>query len=463
MRSGFLAITSACALACALLLEAPRAQYVDIDATGLVPLNDLVHDAYAGHAGGLYPMGVNMRPPAHDQAGLDAGATIVPLDAQGQPDPVNGRIVMVTSGMSNTGIITYYFKKLVAKDPARSGYVKVVNGAHSGKTADAVADPSNPYWDFLRKDIVQAGVAPAQVQVVWMLQVEKATGLPFPEHAELLADRLEQITQLMKAFFPNLRIMYISSRIYGGHDGSGKSPEPHAFESGFGVKWVIERQIQGDPALNHDPAKGPVLAPWLAWGPYLWADGTIERGDGMTWQPEDFLHDGLHPSRGGGYKAAGMLLDFLHTDATARPWYLRDEPAFCPMQASVSLYGGDSPGARGAPRLGTNILPTAGAATPLSLYVRGAPSGAQGWFVVGEPLPAGAGVPVAGGGKFFMDLSTALVMPVTTNPVGQAWMQLGKLPRADAVICDALMHAQFVVWTGQGYSFSRPVAMRVGH
>jgi hypothetical protein len=44
------------------------------------------------------------------------------------------------------------------------------------------------------------------------------------------------------------------------------SPEPHAYETDFAVKWTIADQIQGKPGLNLDPVKGAVRAPWIAWG-----------------------------------------------------------------------------------------------------------------------------------------------------------------------------------------------------
>ncbi|MHC5210953.1 MAG: hypothetical protein ACYTG2_09575 [Planctomycetota bacterium] len=462
MRHGLLAITSTCALACALLVGTSNAQYIPIDATGLVPLNDLGHDTYAGEQGGLYPMGVNMRPPAHDLAGLAAGASIEPLDIHGNPDPVNGRVVMLTSGMSNAGLIALRFKKLSDLDPLRAANVVIASGSHAGKTAELMSDPDNPFWTWLRKDLEKVGATRQQVQVVWLLQTQKNQGVPFPQHAESLADQLETITQLMKEYFPNLKLMYFSSRIYGGHDGSGKSPEPHAYESGFGVKWLIERQIQGKASLNYDPAKGPVLAPWLAWGPYLWADGTIERGDGMTWLPEDIGPDGLHPSRIGSFKAGQKIVEFLQTDATARSWYVRQPGQLCPMQADASLFGFSEPVLPTAPRLTASMLPTAGAPQPLKLYARGAPAGASGWFLVGDPTPGGQPVPVAGG-SVFIDLTTARLEAVTTNAIGQAWLNLGQLPEPDEVVCGAVMYAQFVVWNGQAYDFSRPVSLRIGH
>ena len=73
------------------------------------------------------------------------------------------------------------------------------------------------------------------------------------------------------------------------------NPEPYAYESGFAVKWMVANQIAGD-SLNFDPGQGPVEAPWLSWGPYLWADGMEPRSDGLAWPCEYFQSDGTHPN-----------------------------------------------------------------------------------------------------------------------------------------------------------------------
>jgi hypothetical protein len=88
------------------------------------------------------------------------------------------------------------------------------------------------------------------------------------------------------------------------------------------MRWIIEDQVAGSPALNFDPSRGPVTAPWLAWGPYLWADGLRPRADGLTWTCADFAEDGTHPSVGGRQKVANLLLTFVRTDTTAREWFL---------------------------------------------------------------------------------------------------------------------------------------------
>jgi len=65
-----------------------------------------------------------------------------------------------------------------------------------------------------------------------------------------------------------------------------------------------------DPvAGNLDYKKG--AAPWMAWGPYLWADGTTPRSDGLTWDISEFQPDGTHPNFKGREKVAHTLMDFF--------------------------------------------------------------------------------------------------------------------------------------------------------
>ena len=45
------------------------------------------------------------------------------------------------------------------------------------------------------------------------------------------------------------------------------------------MRWVIAAHTSGAPALTY--AGGDPQAPWLARGPYLWADGTRARSDGL--------------------------------------------------------------------------------------------------------------------------------------------------------------------------------------
>jgi len=68
--------------------------------------------------------------------------------------------------------------------------------------------------------------------------------------------------------------------------------------------------------------QGKLKGPWLAWGPYLWTDGTKGRSDGFTWTCDDVREDGTHPSPNGRQKVAARLLVFFKANATAKAWFL---------------------------------------------------------------------------------------------------------------------------------------------
>ena len=168
-----------------------------------------------------------------------------------------------------------------------------------------------------------AAVTPKQVQVVWLKQAIIQPSRPFPAEAKRLQGYIVDTLHNLHDRFPNLKMAYLSNRIYGGYATTPLNPEPHAYESGFAVKWAIADQIASKPELNYDSAKGPVRAPWLAWGPYLWSDGIKGRTDGLIYVREDLGEDGTHPTIPGREKVAKLLLEFLKKDPTSRPWFVK--------------------------------------------------------------------------------------------------------------------------------------------
>ncbi len=287
---------------------------------GFVPFTDPYPRAYQGKQVSLYADG-NQPPPAHLALGLKQAAQVTTRDAAGNPDP-NGRIVLVSIGMSNTTQEFSAFIPLAARDSRRNPRVQPVDGAFGGWTAAKIVAQSDEYWSMVNQRLQAANAAAGQVQVAWIKLADANPTVAFPNDALALQAEAQTIVQQARSRFPNLRIAYLSSRIYAGYADTPLNPEPYAYQTGFAVKWLIEQQIGGAPEL--DVASGK--APWLAWGPYLWADGLKPRADGLTWACSELQSDGTHPSPAGQQKVARMLLDFFHSDATARPWYLAAQP-----------------------------------------------------------------------------------------------------------------------------------------
>jgi len=301
--------------------------------TGLVPLCDMGKDAkHKDEDGGLYGGGSNEPSEAHAAAARAVLATVRPLDAEGKPSP-DGKIVLLSTGMSNTTMEFSAFRDLARDDASRSRQVVVVDGAIGGMDVAAWAESRatrwGTAWEGAGRRLAKSAVTPRQVQLLWLKQamIGPARAGEFPAHARKLADGMARILNMAKERYPNLRMAYLSSRIYAGYATTPLNPEPYAYESAFAVRWLILEQQRGEAKLNWDAARGPVKAPLLLWGPYLWADGTTPRkSDGLVWQREDLAGDGTHPTRPKGTgKVARMLLKFFQTHPLARTWYLSAE------------------------------------------------------------------------------------------------------------------------------------------
>lgn len=296
--------------------------------TGRTPLNDLGTGTYLGAQGGLYPGGSNVRPAAHESAGqFLATNRVLPRNASGTVDTVNGRIAFVSIGMSNATQEFQRFLEIAHNDATIDPKVSIVDGAQGGQDAVAWSSPNGTPWSVLANRLSQAGVTAPQVQVIWLKEQISGDNLgSFPTGAQTLRDRLRDIVTIARGKYPNLRIAYLSSRSYGDYNGASRGKG--AYEQAFAVKWLIQDQINGDSRLRFGDA-GP--APWLSWSTYLWADGLGAddavggipgRSDGLEWLCGDYQSDGIHPSATGRTKVATALMSFLKTDSTSTAWFL---------------------------------------------------------------------------------------------------------------------------------------------
>jgi hypothetical protein len=327
-----------------------------------IPLTDLAPFRYFGFAGGLYPGGSNVPPSRHDSVGRERARRIQPRDATGAPSP-SGKYVLMSIGMSNTtqewcakltptdpGVAggpcnPWSFTGQAAADPAVNRATLVIaNGALGSQAADAWDAPAEPNYNRVRDDVLAPqALTEQQVQVLWIKVAHIAPGVNGPGNgsmpaagsdADSLMARMASIVRAAKVRYPNLAIVFLSSRIYAGYATIQLNPEPYAFESGFSVKWLIEAQIaqMANGGVSVDPRAGNLnydtVAPWLAWGAYLWGNGLTPRGDGLVWRAQDFESDGTHPSDPGEQQVGALLLTFFKTAPQAACWFVAGQ--VCP-------------------------------------------------------------------------------------------------------------------------------------
>jgi hypothetical protein len=287
--------------------------------------------------------------------------------------------------------------------------VVVFDGAYGGQTMDAwdptdagyyinhscpfddFPDAYNPECNYYRvaDDLRRNGLSEAQVQAVFF---KSATGFPECDlqhlfcSAEVLPDayvieqHLGNILRYLKCCtldshhqstgnkrYPHLQQVFLTTRIYGGYANLAAqqqqnprvclNPEPFSYEAAFAVQRAIVAQINQDAGMQFtDPYSGTVAyksdgtgnAPWVDWGPYLWADGTNKSPssqlawcDSTTTQnpncfgnPGDvrygdlddatFWGDHTHPTYKGVEKVANQLVKFIQGTLPAPQTYISD-------------------------------------------------------------------------------------------------------------------------------------------
>lgn len=307
-----------------------------------VPLMDMLDASYKGFEGGLYPGRSNTPPQTHETAGRARAASIRPRDAQGNPS-ATGKYVLLSVGMSNAtqewcspgGAPPCSRQSLMAKaaaDPlVEHGELALVNGALGSQVCTTWDEPTDPNWDRVRGVLQQQGLSEAQVQAIWLKCAEPQPTIALPSamsHAYTVERAIGGIVRTAQRRYPNLQLVFISNRIYAGYATTGLNPEPHAYETGFAVKWAVEAQIHQRMTGAIDPVAGDLgspTAPWIGWGPDLWANGATPRSDGLSYVPGDYAADGTHPGATGQDKVSNQLLRFFKTSPFASCWFLANQ------------------------------------------------------------------------------------------------------------------------------------------
>ena len=325
-------------LLCVLLLAASAYGQI-FSAT---PLDDLGTATYLDFEGGLYLNGSDKVPVDHNADGLILS----------QLTPIDGKIVMLSIGMSIAADTFIAFNQQAQVNPSVNHQtLSLLNGAQNDAiacywtipfgnldTCPVGSGKQNEYDRVKQQVLSPHQVTEAQVQVVWLYDCDDrpSISLAWPTADAYTLERyLGKIARAARARYPNLKLIFLTSREYGGYALSSLNPEPYAYESGFSVKWLIQAQVDQIRTGVVDPIAGNLdynsgIAPWLAWASYTWTDGAHRRSDGFYWcdgQPNppcggevDVIKDGTHPNNVGSAKLAGMLLNYF-LDSPYASWF----------------------------------------------------------------------------------------------------------------------------------------------
>lgn len=269
----------------------------DKTSIGKIPLIDGV---------GLYKNG-NLPPPDHLAKGVELGNRVEKLDTNGIPN-TGGKLVIAFVGMSNFNREVARFIKLNTETYGRNRSKTWFNGCRGAWDLRRMVDSADEYWIWFHAGLVKRNISPKQVQVLFLKNSVARQTKSYPDDvAEYIVLLEKQITRV-KQELPNLKQIYISSAIYSGYAiAGGPRHEPGAYYEGLAVKEVVDRHVG--------------TLPWIAFGPYLWADGVVPRSDGLTWIcPNDYQTDLTHPSDLGTLKVAKIMLKFMQT-FPATTWF----------------------------------------------------------------------------------------------------------------------------------------------
>jgi hypothetical protein len=138
-------------------------------------------------------------PALTEAAGLAIAQGLVPLDTLGQPDPVNGRVVLISIGMSNATQEFRRFVLLSDADALRRSTTRVIDCAVGGQAANVIDDPAVPYWDSVATRLRGRGSSPLQAQVAWIKQADFGPTGSFAVSSESLAVHLARIVRILRS------------------------------------------------------------------------------------------------------------------------------------------------------------------------------------------------------------------------------------------------------------------------
>ena len=145
--------------------------------------------------------GKNVPPPQHLAAGLKLARSVEPLDGNGRAD-ANGKIALISIGYSNWTMEFSVFARRAAADPLRNPRVVVLDCAVGGQTTANSAHADAEYYKIVDQRLRDAGLTPAQVQIVMLKVATHLPSLPFPWEVNYLLEQEKATLRILQERFP---------------------------------------------------------------------------------------------------------------------------------------------------------------------------------------------------------------------------------------------------------------------
>ena len=151
---------------------------------------------------------------------------IQPLNAEGKPAS-DGKIVLLSIGMSNTTQEFSVFKRVADADSRKAANVLIVDGAQGGKDARNWSRAAMEPWSVAERRITSADATPQQVQVLWIKQAIAGPREGWPAATDTLRELLGDM------------LLAWSAELFDHAD----DPIVEMFESGVGAlqrhAWIV--------------------------------------------------------------------------------------------------------------------------------------------------------------------------------------------------------------------------------
>jgi len=277
--------------------------------TTLLPLTEMANSEFSGFKGGKYQSS-NKIPVAHALYGMEQAKQLVPLNKLGVADSNEGKIGMLVLGFS-TAAMTGRFVREINYLSNSNKALEIIIGAQGGRDINHMTAIASTYWLSVDSVIVKSGNTASQIQIIWLSSGDvESYAMQFPQQCYTQIEKYQATLKNIKSLFPNCRIVMLSDRTYAGYVGlNGEGPaqlaEPTAYYNGWTIKWLIQKQIDGEAGFNY------VDIPFIDWGPYLWVNGTAPNQKGYTWHCTDAGKGGIHPSSKGRMKEAALVYNYF--------------------------------------------------------------------------------------------------------------------------------------------------------